>query len=54
MMKVPAPAIMHFPRSFLEVSAIDLSHASRFMQRAAETQDHVERLKLIASMYIGG
>lgn len=54
MMRVPAPAYMHFPRSFLDVTAIDLSHAFRYMQKAAETKDPIERLKLVASMYIGG
>jgi len=33
---------------------MDLRYAPKFMKMAAETDDPIERLKLIIAMYVGG
>ena len=53
-LKTPTPAFMHFPRTYLESACIDMSFCSKYMTKAAHTEDPVERLKLIVSMYVGG
>ena len=54
MLKTPAPAYMHYPRTYLEGSAVDLSLAPKYFKKAAECIDPVERLKWVVSTYIGG
>jgi len=53
-LKTAAPAYVHFPRTYLEGAALDLSYSSKYLTRAAETEDPMERLKLIVCMYVGG
>ena len=53
-LKIPAPAYIHYPRSYLEVSAVDVSLCSQFLEKAAETSDPVERLKYVLCCYVGG
>jgi hypothetical protein len=54
MLKISSPAFMHHPLTYVEGSSMDVLHASRFLTPAAETEDPIERLKLILCMYIGG
>lgn len=54
MLKTPAPAYMHYPRTYLESSAVDLSLAPLYFKKAAEATDPIERLKWVVSTYIGG
>lgn len=54
MLKTPAPAYMHYPRTFLEGSAVDISLAPKYFKKASETTDPIERLKWVVSTYIGG
>jgi len=54
LLKTPAPAYMHYPRTYLESAAIDCSFASTFLSKAAETTDPVERMKNIVCFYIAG
>lgn len=53
-LKIPAPAYIHYPRSYLENSAVDMSLCSEFLARAAETSDPLERLKQVICCYVGG
>jgi len=53
-LKTSTPARIHAPKTYLETACIDLSFCSKYLTKAAETEDPVERLKLIVSMYIGG
>ena len=50
----PSPAYIHYPKSFLQTAAYDLSYCSTFMAKAALESDPVERLKLVIATYIGG
>ena len=54
MLQTSAPVYIHFPRTYLESACIDLSYCSKYMTKAAEIDDPVERLKLIVAMYVGG
>ena len=54
LLKTPAPAYMHYPRTYLEASAKDLSLAPLYFKKAAEATDPVERLKYVVAAYIGG
>lgn len=54
MLKTPAPAYMHYPRTYLESSAVDLSLAPRYFKNAANSTNPVERLKWVVATYIGG
>ena len=53
-LKMSAPALIHSPISYLECAANDMRNSARFLTKAAETRDPIERLKLITCMYIGG
>ena len=53
-LKMSAPAFIHSPNSYLECAAMDMRNAATYLNRAAETRDPIERLKLITAMYIGG
>lgn len=54
LLKTPAPAYMHFPRTYLESAAIDYSLATPYLTKAIETQEPIERLKNIVCFYAGG
>eukprot|EP00347_Sterkiella_histriomuscorum_P017855 403347716 len=54
MMKTPAPAYMHYPRTYLEGSAVDLSLAPKYFKQASESIGALERLKWVVATYIGG
>ena len=54
LLRTPAPAYVHYPRSYLEGAFYDLSYSGRFLTEAAKTEDPIERLKLILCMYVGG
>ena len=54
LLKMSSPALMHCSRTFLEGAAMDLLYSSRFLGRAATTQDPIERMKYIVCMYVGG
>lgn len=53
-LRTPAPAYVHHPRTYLEGAYYDMSLSSRFLTQAAKTDDPIERLKLILCMYVGG
>lgn len=53
LLKVSAPAYMHFPRSFLECNANDQSFYPTMMLLAAKTSDPVQRIKFITACYVG-
>lgn len=53
-LRTPAPAFIHYPRTYLEGACMDLSYSSIYVTKAAEVTDPLERLKLIISMYVGG
>ncbi|CDW73094.1 UNKNOWN [Stylonychia lemnae] len=54
LLKTPAPAYMHYPRTYLQGSAKDLSLAPLYFKKAAEATDPIERLKWVVATYIGG
>jgi len=54
MIKNPTPAYMHYPRTYLENACHDVTYCSKYLTMAANTQDPIERLKLIVCMYVGG
>lgn len=53
-LKSPAPAYVHCPRSFLESAANDLSLSHKHLMLAAKTDDPIERIKHVICMYVGG
>jgi len=53
-LKISSPAFIHHPVTYVESASMDLLNAQRFLTPAAETDDPIERLKLIISMYVGG
>ena len=53
-LRTPAPAYIHHPRSYLEGACYDLSYSGKFLTAAAKEQDPIERLKLVTAMYIAG
>jgi hypothetical protein len=54
LLRTPAPAYVHYPRTYLEGACMDLSYSGRYLTAAAHTADPIERLKNIICMYIGG
>jgi hypothetical protein len=54
MMRTPGPAYMHYPRTYLESTAIDLCLAPKYFKKASETSDPVERIKWVIATYVGG
>jgi hypothetical protein len=52
LLKVSSPAILHYPRSFIEAISYDMSFVPEFFNRAALTEDPVERLKLVVTAII--
>ena len=53
-LKTPAPAYIHIERTYVEGAAADLIWSSRFLTKAAETVDPIERLKYVITSYIAG
>lgn len=53
-LKTPAPAYIHAERTYIEQVAADLIYSSRFLTAAAQTDDPIERLKLVTTSYIAG
>lgn len=53
-LKMSAPALIHCPATYLECCANDMRNSGRFLTKAAETKDPIERLKYITCLYIGG
>jgi hypothetical protein len=53
-LKTSAPAYIHYPKTYLEGAAGDVSYASKFLTKAAKTCDPILRLKYIICMYVGG
>jgi integral membrane sensor domain MASE1 len=54
LLKTPAPAYMHYPRTYLEGASVDAMLSSIYLRKAAEASDPIERLKNIVCFYIGG
>jgi hypothetical protein len=54
LLKTPAPAYVHYARTYLEGACQDLCLSQRFLTLAARTDDPIERLKYIVCMYVGG
>jgi hypothetical protein len=53
-LRTPAPAYVHYPRTYLEGACLDLSYSAKYLTKAAESSDPLERLKNIICMYVGG
>ena len=54
MLKTPAPAYVHHPRTYLEGACYDLSFAAKYLTQAAKEEDPMERLRLIMVFYLAG
>jgi hypothetical protein len=54
LLRTPAPAYVHYPRTYLEGACMDLSYSSKFLTIAAQSIDSIERLKNIVCMYVAG
>ncbi len=53
-LKVTAPAYVHVERTYIEGCAADLIWSSRFLTKAAECVDPIERLKYVITSYLAG
>lgn len=53
-LKIPGPAKMHVERTYVEGAAADVIWASKYLTKAAETADPIERLKLVITSYLAG
>jgi hypothetical protein len=53
-LKTPAPAYIHYPRTYLEGACMDLSYSSKYLTAAARTDNPIERMKNVICMYVGG
>jgi hypothetical protein len=53
-LKTPAPAYIHVERTYVEGAAADLIWSSKYLTKAAETDDPIERLKLVVTSYLAG
>ena len=53
-LKTPAPAYVHHPRTYLEGACYDLSFAAKFLTQAALEENPMERLRLIMTFYLAG
>jgi len=53
-LKTPAPAYVHIERTYVEGAAADLIWSSKYLTRAAEAVDPIERLKLVTTSYLAG
>jgi hypothetical protein len=54
LLRISSPSFIHSPLTYLQGAAMDLSLSSRYLTKAALTNDPFERLRLILAMYIGG
>ena len=54
LLKQSAPAFLHTNHTYMELAALDCGYASKYLNRAADTKDPIERLKLVICMYVGG
>lgn len=54
LLKTPAPAFIHADRTYVEGAAADLAWSSKYLTKAAETSDPIERLKLVITSYLAG
>jgi hypothetical protein len=53
LLKISRPAIISYPRTYLECIAIDFIN-TKLLDKAAETQDPVERLKSVVAFFMAG
>lgn len=53
-LKTPAPAYIHVERTYVEGAAADVIWSSKYLTKAAETSDPIERLKLVITSYLAG
>lgn len=53
-LKTPAPAYVHVERTYVEGAAADVIWSSKFLTRAAEESNPIERLKLVVTSYLAG
>lgn len=53
-LKTPAPAYVHHPRTFIEGACYDLSFAAKYLTQAAREENPIERLKLVMTFYLSG
>jgi len=54
MLRTPAPAYVHVERTYVEGAAADLIWSSKYLTKAAETADPIERLRLVVTSYLAG
>ncbi len=54
MLRTPAPAYVHVERTYVEGAAADLIWSSKYLTKAAETSDPIERLRLVVTSYLAG
>jgi len=54
LLKTPAPAYIHYPRTYLEGACMDLSYSQKYLTLAARTDNPIERMKNVICMYVGG
>jgi hypothetical protein len=53
LLKISRPAIISYPRTYLECIAIDFIN-TKFLDKAAETQDPAQRLKYVIAFFMAG
>lgn len=53
-LRTPAPAFIHVERTYVEGAAADLIWSSKYLTRAAQTSDPIERLRLVITSYLAG
>jgi hypothetical protein len=54
LLRTPAPAYIHYPRTYLEAACIDLSYSSVYLTKAAKCSSPIERMKNVLCMYVAG
>lgn len=53
-LRTPAPAFIHVERTYVEGAAADLIWSSKYLTKAAQTSDPIERLRLVITSYLAG
>jgi len=53
-LRTPTPAYIHVEHTYVEGAASDLIWATKFLTKAAQTEDPIERLKLVITSYLAG
>lgn len=53
-LKTPSPAYIHVEHTYCEGASSDLINAVRFLTKAANIEDPIERLKLVITGYLSG